>query len=563
MRIKLVGINARYTHSCLALFYLRNELEKKLAGVETEICQYTINDPYFTLIQRLTEPPAEYVFFSALIWNSELIEYLVDDLLSINDTCSIVIGGPQADVVGAKFTDRRRVSVFAGDIEAASEDFFNDLTTKSLRKRYQSSFLSASGRALGYPYRSADFDDHLQNRYVYYESSRGCPFFCTYCLSSAEKGIFHKSLVQVFDELEDILSHKPKTVRFVDRTFNDNPHRALQIWQFIKEVGGETLFHFEIAPDRFPVELLDFLDTVKPGLFQFEIGIQSTNPETLKAIQRPIDPIPAAEVIRRLRSMENIHLHVDLILGLPEETSDSFCRSINDVFQMEPHYIQMGLLKLLPGTAINDQAQKFGFKASSKPPYSVFANHWMNQQRLKEFYWLGECIELCVNNRYFVSLWHYLVTRGEDMAAFFSEMAQFFFDQGYFWKAATQQTLCRLLLEKSEERDDFQLIRELICFDWLRCGHRFLPEQLCYQQPTIDELKKRLYDELPEELPGVFSGQSRKTFLKRSIFHYFSNRAMGQLGYQCSTENELVCFCSERENRVHRFNIVKILSITD
>lgn len=149
------------------------------------------------------------------------------------------------------------------------------------------------------------------------------------------------------------------------------------------------------------------------------------------------------------------------------------------------------------------------------------------------------------------------------MAAFFSEMAQFFFDQGYFWKAATQQTLCRLLLEKSEERDDFQLMRELICFDWLRCGHRFLPEQLCYQQPTIDELKKRLYDELPEELPGVFSGQSRKTFLKRSIFHYFSNRAMGQLGYQCSTENELVCFCSERENRVHRFNIVKILSITD
>ena len=149
------------------------------------------------------------------------------------------------------------------------------------------------------------------------------------------------------------------------------------------------------------------------------------------------------------------------------------------------------------------------------------------------------------------------------MAVFFIEMSQFFFDQGYFWKAATQQTLCRLLLEKSEERDDFQLIRELICFDWLRCGHRFLPEQLCYQQPTIDELKKRLYEELPEELPGVFNGQSRKTFLKRSIFHYFSNRAMGQLGYQCSTENVLVCFCFEREDRVHHFNIVKILSITD
>ncbi len=297
LKVGLIGINARYSHSCLALFYLRNELEARLPGTLAEICQYTINDPYYTLFQRIADDAPDYLFFSALIWNSDLVERLIEDLLCVDSRVGIVVGGPQAEVVGRRFEQEQRVSVFSGDIEAAGEDFYQDLKRARLKKRYRASFLGTPHRTLGFPYRPEDFDRHLKNRAVYYESSRGCPFSCTYCLSSSERGLFHKELDQVFSELDVILEQAPETVRFVDRTFNDRPQRALAIWRFLQQRDPSTLFHFEIAPDRFSDEMFDFLVTVPAGLFQFEIGIQSTNPETLAAIRRPIDPAAAGAVI--------------------------------------------------------------------------------------------------------------------------------------------------------------------------------------------------------------------------------------------------------------------------
>ena len=563
MKIKLIGINARYSHSCLALFYLRNELETRLSGLETEICQFTINDPYYTLLQRLADDSAEFLFFSALIWNSDLVERLIGDLLAVDEQLRIVVGGPQAEVVGVNCAGSSRLTIFQGDIEAAAPEFFDDLQKGRLQKSYQASFLQSTNRTLSYPYRDEDFKLHLKNRAVYYESSRGCPFFCSYCLSSAEKGVFHKNLDQVFGELDDILLHNPETVRFVDRTFNDNPDRALAIWQYLKDRDPETLFHFEIAPDRFTEPMFDFLDKLRPGLFQFEIGIQSTNPKTLETIRRPIDSQLAAETISRLRRRENIHLHADLILGLPFETEETFAASINGIWAMQPHYIQMGLLKLLPGTEIRRQAQSWGYKAAVKPPYPVLANRWLDQQTLRRLYWLGECLEQCVNNRYFPTLWHYLLSRGEDIAAFFTSLARRFYCQGYFWKAATQKTLVRLLLEECEGRPDHALIRELICFDWLRCGHRFLPEQLCYREDAVDSLRRDLYHRLPQELDGLYSAGERKNFIKTSVFQRFSNRALQQAGLEPQTDPALVCFLNERESSVYRLNKICLMQITD
>lgn len=563
MKIKLIGINARYSHSCLALFYLRNELETRLSGLETEICQFTINDPYYTLLQRLADDSAEFLFFSALIWNSDLVERLIGDLLAVDEQLRIVVGGPQAEIVGVNCAGSSRLTIFQGDIEAAAPEFFDDLQKGRLQKSYQASFLQSTNRTLSYPYRDEDFKLHLKNRAVYYESSRGCPFFCSYCLSSAEKGVFHKNLDQVFGELDDILLHNPETVRFVDRTFNDNPDRALAIWQYLKDRDPATLFHFEIAPDRFTEPMFDFLDKLRPGLFQFEIGIQSTNPKTLETIRRPIDSQLAAETISRLRRRENIHLHADLILGLPFETEETFAASINGIWAMQPHYIQMGLLKLLPGTEIRRQAQSWGYKAAATPPYPVLANRWLDQQTLRRLYWLGECLEQCVNNRYFPTLWHYLLSRGEDMAAFFTSLARRFYRQGYFWKAATQKTLVRLLLEECEGRPDHALIRELICFDWLRCGHRFLPEQLCYREDAVDSLRRDLYHRLPQELDGLYSAGERKNFIKTSVFQRFSNRALQQAGLDPQTDPALVCFVNERESSVYRLNKICLMQITD
>ncbi len=334
MRIKLVGVNARYTHSCLALFYIRNELEKYLPEARVEILQFTINDPYYENLLTMSEGDPDAIFFSTAIWNSERVEPLIRDLGRSLSDCLLVVGGPQAEVIGTRL-EEGSCSRVIGEIEGVGEAFYRDLWKKELRAVYTSR-QEDSEREGGFsnPYRDGDFKNHLKNRYIYYESSRGCPFSCTYCLSAKDRRNYHKPLEQVKKELHHILSHQPKVVRFVDRTFNDKPQRALAIWKFLYEQKSTTLFHFEISPDRFTEEMFALLEKIPLGLFQFEIGIQSTHGETLKAIRRSIDPVMAHDTIVRLAAPANIHLHVDLILGLPHETASSFRDSFRHVYAM-------------------------------------------------------------------------------------------------------------------------------------------------------------------------------------------------------------------------------------
>ena len=561
MKIKAVGINARYTHSCLALFYLRNELENHDPDIKVEICQYTINDPYYTLLQRLREGHPDYFFFSSAIWNSDLVTGLVSDLLLADESYHVVIGGPQAEVIGATLATSERITIYVGSIEGADPGFFRDLAAHRFEHRYRTPFFSSRRPGFSYPYRPEDFTGQLKNRHVYYESSRGCPFSCTYCLSSAEKGLYHKPLDTVFGELSDLLRHEPGVVRFIDRTFNDIPERALRIWEYLQEHGGTTLFHFEIAPDRFTDEMFRFLEGLEAGRFQFEIGIQSTHEKTLEAIRRPIDPRSAALVVKKLRKMETIHLHADLILGLPFETKETFCRSLNDIFAMRPHYIQMGLLKLLPGTHIDRHAAENGYRASRRPPYPVFSNNWLDADSLRELYWLSECVEKYVNNRYFVSAWSYLRAGGEDMAAFFSLLADRLYNQGYFWKAATQERLSCLLLEHAGRRSDGTLLAELLRYDWLRCGHRFLPDHLKDEEvEPVDELRRKLYDLLPETIDGCYDRSTRASFLKKSVFYSFSSESLSHLGYEVSSACGIICFLPERENNVLHLQRVRLIA---
>lgn len=554
MKIKLVGINARYTHSCLALFYLRQHLERQIPGVEIELCHYTINDSYYTLIQRIDQGGPDYVFFSALIWNSMLVERLLEDLPVMNHSCRYVVGGPEAPVLKERFAGFERITFFCGDIEAAEQRFFNDLESGNLQGLYTGSFLGSGIDRLDYPYRDEDFAGPLKNRHVYYESSRGCPFSCTYCCSAMETGVFHKQLEQVFPELDHILSFAPKVVRFLDRTFNDNRERALRIWNYLAEHGSDTLFHFEIAPEQFDDEMLRFLARVEPGRFQFEIGIQSTNPETLNAISRRMNVSRAAEIVRELRMPENIHLHVDLILGLPYETADTFLASVNNVFRMNPHYIQMGLLKILPDTPIYAQRKEFGYRSSMSPPYSFFSNSWLSPATARALYWLGESVEMCVNNRYFVSFWNYLSIRKEDISSFFAELSEIFYLEGWFWKAATQETLSRLLSRHIHGREDAPVLRELLCFDWLRSGQRFLPEHLKYRAVDPDDLRRKLYRDLPGELEGCYGLSERKTFFKKGIFYVFSRETLVHLGYEVNALLAILRFSAERENNVNRLH---------
>ena len=565
MRIKIVALNARFTHSCLALFHVRNELEKNCPGVASELCQLTINDSYYETLLRLSQGCPDYIFFSVAVWNSDRVEQLIRDLTACLPGCGVVVGGPQAVVVGRNLASSQcstQCTVVSGDMEALSGDFYRDLERKELQPCYGGSFLRMPDRALFSPYREEDFYSHLQDRNIYYESSRGCPFSCSYCLSSAEQGVYHKPLPQVELELAQILRHRPKTLRFVDRTFNDRPERALAIWKFLLDGEGETeseaetLFHFEITPDRFTEEMFAFLKTVPVGRFQFEIGVQSTHLETLQAVGRTMDVAMALRNIKRLVTIGSIHLHVDLILGLPYETTESFARSFADLFATGAHYLQMGLLKLLPDTAMSRDGVRFSYTHCSQPPYAVLANQWLDHAGLQELYWFCECVEKFVNNRYFPSLWEYLRQQGEDMFSFFQELLRICRQAHFFSLAATQEFMGHLLGTLIQGREDGALLLEILRYDWLRCGHRFLPSflqvELAEEQPQA--VRNYIYQQAASEEEGFFAHGNRNQVFKKGFFLRFSGQCLQELGLSQTGMQAVIIFLPEREASLYRLH---------
>ncbi len=533
IHIKLVALNARFTHSCLALFYVREKLAAHLPDPDISLCQFTINDPYYQIVQNSAQGSPEAIFFSVYIWNSRLMQRLIRDLAGLLPDTMLVLGGPQApSLFPHQKGDSFLHTVVHGEIEAIPPRFFTDFQQRKLKKSYLPESPGTGGTGFSSPYHDNDFASHLKNRSVYYESSRGCPFSCSYCLSAARPGVRHRDIDRVKEELNAILKHRPKTVRFVDRTFNDRPERALEIWKFLLDRGTGTLFHFEIAPDRFTREMLDFLATVPPGFFQFEIGIQSTNPQTLSAINRKTDMNLVRENMAHLVAMDSIHLHLDLILGLPHEDEASFARSFNEVFALNPHYIQMGLLKVLPDTPISRQVTEFGIRFCSDPPYEVLATRWLPAQRLASLYWFGECVERFFNTRYFRILWRYLRKIEEDPFTFFYSLTETCMGHDFFTRAPTQDFLNEMLVSHGSGRDDWDFFRELLAYSWMKSGKRQLPDSLAHglQAESMTDIRNRLWKSLPQNMPGIYDYQGRDLFFKQGIFIGFSKQVLDLAG---------------------------------
>jgi len=552
---KLITLNARYTHSCPALFYLRSELEENLPDCIPEIIQYTINDPYYPMLRRIGSGEPEALFFSVYIWNSTYILRLLGDLIKILPDTPVILGGPQAGALVESLEPYvfQQCSVVYGEIEGVGKSFYQDLVEGRLQREY------TDRKANGFknPYRPADFSGPLLNRQIYYESSRGCPFGCTYCLSASEKGVRHLQPAQVFDEIKSILHYSPKVFRFVDRTFNDLPERALKIWRFLAEQPGDTLFHFEMAPDRFTDEMFQFLGQVSPGRFQFEIGVQSTNQKTLQAINRKCDQAILEDNILKLVSLDTIHLHLDLILGLPYENRESFARSFADVFALGPHYIQMGLLKILPDTPISRDFEEYGLVVCENPPYELLANRWLEKSELADLFWFGECVEAFYNNRFFRNLWNYLRRTEEDIVVFFESLLTLCRQKSFFDLAPTQEFMSSLLLEVTRSRPDKELIWELLVYDWLRCGHRFLPGHLDKEYFVME--KKNLWRKMPQNLAGVYDFKNRDEFLKQGVFVRFSARLLQETGLSDDGKTGYVSFQSKREKKLFKFSGVVLI----
>lgn len=551
MKFSLIGFNCRFTHSCLSLFYLRQELLKNIDDVAVNINQFTINDPYYPTLMQISRLKADAFFFSVYIWNANIIKRMINDLARIQPFSHVILGGPQAIAFNTVELPAR-CTVVSGEIEGIDRSFYTNLKNGSLRPDYH----GTRSRQFASPFTSDDFKDQLANRHIYYESSRGCPYSCSYCISSLEPGVRYKDMQQVRQELTEILAHKPLSLRFVDRTFNASDKRALEIWQFLQAESSGTTFHFEIAPDLFSEEMFAFLQTIPPQLFQFEIGIQSTHAETLSAISRKSSIRSSLDNIKRLVQMNTIHLHVDLILGLPFETFASFGKSFSDIFAIGPHYIQMGLLKVLPRTPLSGQLTKFSIQHCSCPPYEVLSTAWLSHDELAELFWFGECVEAFYNNRYFRAFFGFLQSTDRNGFQFFLELLESCRKHHFFNKAKTQLLMNEILADFIRDEPLRELLQELLIYDWLRSGHRFLPDHL--GPHVLKQTKDQLWRELPQELPPFYSSVGRSNFFKQSLFVRFSGETLHELEL---TEGEegVLCFLNEKENALLELHKVVLL----
>lgn len=448
MKIVLAAINAKYIHSNLAVYSLKDSAWAE--GVDISIEEFTINNYIDEILARLYKSRPDILAFSCYIWNISMVEELADLLGKVLPETSIWVGGPEVSYDAGDVLKRNPAIdlVMCGEgeetfrelVEAAAKQFplegelLSDIAGIVFRGR-DGRITDTGARPplsmdlLPFPYKNMEL---FKNRIIYYESSRGCPFSCSYCLSSIDRHVRFRSMDKVKKELSVFLEAKVPQVKFVDRTFNCRHDRTLEIWRFIRDKdNGVTNFHFEITADLLNEEELELLESMRPGLVQLEIGVQSVNPDTLQAIQRSMDFEKLAGIVRRLGKNRNIHQHLDLIAGLPWEDMDSFAQSFNKVYSLEPSQLQLGFLKVLKGSPMHDMQEEYALVYRTRPVYEVMSTRWMSFDDILFLKEIEEMVEVYYNSAQFCQSLKYLEHFFEHPFELFSRLA-FFYRNGDF-----------------------------------------------------------------------------------------------------------------------------------
>ncbi|MBQ1187779.1 MAG: B12-binding domain-containing radical SAM protein, partial [Peptococcaceae bacterium] len=401
------------------------------------------------------------ILFSCYIWNVEMLRQLCPLLKKIMPDCIIGFGGPEVSYESEKFLQENPAVdlIMRGEGELVFSELMNYLDfgtpaslheIKSMTFRDGETIVSTPQQEpldlalLPFPYED-DFSD-VQNQIIYYESSRGCPYSCGYCLSSIEKGVRFVPLEKVLPDLQKFLDHNVKQVKFIDRTFNCKKSHAMGIWQYLHEHdNGVTNFHFEITADLIDQDTIDFLKTVRKGLFQFEIGVQSTNPQTIEAINRNVDFDKLSGIVKQIKAGGNIHQHLDLIAGLPHEDYDSFGRSFNDVYALKPEQLQLGFLKVLKGSMIHKRQHEFEIVYHDTAPYEVLTTHKLPYADTLKLKYIEEMVETYYNSGKFLNTLEYLVPLYETPFAFFEQLSQYWIQTNCHHQSLSKIGLCDVL----------------------------------------------------------------------------------------------------------------------
>lgn len=479
-KIVLAGINSQYVHLNLAVRYLKKYVEAN-SDLKIEIYETNINNQVFNIIKDIYELNPDKIIFSTYIWNKEYVVEIVRELKKVLPNVEIILGGPEVSYKWEKFMANMPEvdALLLGEGEKVLLNFLTKKKEKVLgvvsRKNGEIVFngvepIIENLDIVPFPYEDWELED--RTKIFYYESSRGCPFSCSYCLSSIDKTVRYYSLDRVKKDLKRFLDSPIKLLKFVDRTFNLKKERYMEIWQFLLENYREGItFHFEINANIFDDETLDFLEKVPKGYFQFEIGVQSINPETMVAIKRNNILDKLAHNVRRIS--RNIHLHLDLIAGLPYETYDIFKDSFNYVYNLKPEMIQLGFLKLLKGTQMYDEVEKYNYKYYSKPPYEVFSNKFISFGELVKLKNLEKMLDYYYNSEKFRYTCDFVIKNNFDSAfTFFEKIADYYDKKGYLKISHKEVALFNILYDFYAENNlkDLDIFVEFLKYDYLALG---------------------------------------------------------------------------------------------
>ncbi len=517
MKFLLAAINAKYIHSNPGVYSLRAFARTKIPGADIEIGEYTINHQMDLILQDIYRRKPDFIGFSCYIWNISYIMEIVRDVKKVLPEAEIWLGGPEVSYDAKKVLTRE--PDVRGIMRGEGELTFTELVRAYLQREKTSVPDGYTGESFrgqakeetsgcaentrmpenaegenahsdrldlsqipGITYRAANgeieehgpqrllsldeipfyYDDMagFENRIVYYESSRGCPFSCSYCLSSIDKTVRFRSLDLVLPELQFFLDHKVPQVKFVDRTFNCKREHTLGIWRYLVEHdNGITNFHFEVSADIFDEEELELIGRMRPGLIQLEIGVQSTNPDTIREIHRHMDLVKLKRAVDRVYDYRNTHQHLDLIAGLPYENYESFMRSFDDVYRMRPDQLQMGFLKVLKGSYMEEQVAAYDLKYRGIPPYEVLSTKWLPYSDVIRLKGVEDMVEVYYNSGQFPATMKLLEKRFQRPSEIFVNLAEYYEKNGLTGishsRLARYEILYRFLEEdmREEERD--------------------------------------------------------------------------------------------------------------
>ncbi len=473
MKFLLAAINAKYIHSNPGVYSLRAFARTKIPGADIEIGEYTINHQMDLILQDIYRRKPDFIGFSCYIWNVSYIMEIVRDVKKVLPEVEIWLGGPEVSYDAKKVLTRE--TDVCGVMRGEGELTFTELVWAYLKREELCVASLDLDHIPGITYRAESgeivehgtqrllsldeipfyYDDMagFENRIVYYESSRGCPFSCSYCLSSIDKTVRFRSLDLVLPELQFFLDHKVPQVKFVDRTFNCKRDHTLGIWRYLVEHdNGITNFHFEVSADIFDEEELELIGKMRPGLIQLEIGVQSTNPDTIKEIHRHMDLVKLKQAVDRVYDYRNTHQHLDLIAGLPYENYESFMRSFDDVYRMRPDQLQMGFLKVLKGSYMEEQVAAYDLKYRGIPPYEVLSTKWLPYSDVIRLKGVEDMVEVYYNSGQFPATMKLLEKKFARPSEIFTSLAEYYEKNGLTGishsRLARYEILYRFLEEK-------------------------------------------------------------------------------------------------------------------